>query len=84
MSSLQLEPRRLTLLKLIYYMPDHPKLLQEFMWQTLDVPPQFPRVKMFLTYWKNEIDAVIFSVEVCAAGLRDPLKFKIKNQIARY
>ncbi|MEJ0065651.1 MAG: hypothetical protein WDM85_09535 [Caulobacteraceae bacterium] len=40
--SQQLRGRRLTTAEVIYYMPDHPALLQRFMWQTLDLPPEFP------------------------------------------
>ena len=35
----QLRGGRLTTAEVLYYMPDHPSLLQRFMWQTLDVAP---------------------------------------------
>ena len=50
--------------EVLYYIPDHPKLLQTFMWQTLDVAPRFPRVEKFLDFWRREIEAVIHSVRV--------------------
>ena len=50
--------------EVLYYIPDHPKLLQTFMWQTLDVAPRFPRVSQFLDFWRREIEAVIHSVRV--------------------
>lgn len=50
--------------EVLYYIPDHPKLLQTFMWQTLDVAPRFPRVSQFLDFWRREIQAVIHSVRV--------------------
>ena len=50
--------------EVLYYIPDHPKLLQTFMWQTLDVAPRFPRVETFLDFWRREIEAVIHSVRV--------------------
>lgn len=50
--------------EVLYYIPDHTKLLQTFMWQTLDVAPRFPRVEKFLDFWRREIDAVIHSVRV--------------------
>lgn len=70
------EPRRTTL-QLYYYMPDHPSLLQEFMWQTLDVPPTFPRIHRFLAYWRREVEAVIHSVNVCAGGIERPFSLKV-------
>lgn len=50
--------------EVLYYMPDHPKLLQTFMWQTLDMAPKYPRLQQFLDYWRREIEAVIHSVRV--------------------
>lgn len=50
--------------EVLYYMPDHPSLLQTFMWQTLDQAPTFPRLNRFLDHWRREIEAVIHSVRV--------------------
>src|SRR6218665_2369870 len=50
--------------EVLYYMPDHPKLLQTFMWQTLDMAPKYPRLEQFLDFWRREIEAVIHSVRV--------------------
>jgi uncharacterized protein Usg len=50
--------------EVLYYMPDHPKLLQTFMWQTLDEAPRFPRLAQFLEHWRREIEAVIHSVRI--------------------
>ena len=33
---------RLTTAEIIYRMPDHPDLLQSFIWQKLDLAPDFP------------------------------------------
>ena len=64
----QLQGRRLTTAEIVYYMPDHPALLQEFLWQTLDEAPDFPRIRRFLDYWRREIDAVIHSVRLSHAS----------------
>ena len=50
--------------EVLYYLPDHPKLLQTFMWQTMDEAPRYPRLNQFLDYWRREIEAVIHSVRV--------------------
>ena len=68
----QLQGRRLTTAEIVYYMPDHPALLQEFLWQTLDEAPDFPRMRRFLDYWRREIDAVIHSVRVSYVGVITP------------
>jgi uncharacterized protein Usg len=60
----QLLGSRLTTAEVLYYMPDHPSLLQTFIWQTLDRAPRYPRIAQFLEYWRREIDAVIHSIRV--------------------
>ncbi|HEX8233622.1 MAG TPA: protein usg [Caulobacteraceae bacterium] len=75
----RLEGRRLTTAEVLYYIPDHPSLLQSFLWQTLDVAPDFPRVHRFLDFWRAEIDAVIHSVQVTAAGLVTPAKLEFRQ-----
>ena len=37
---LMLKGYRLTTAEILYHMPDHPKLLQSFVWQELDLEPQ--------------------------------------------
>jgi uncharacterized protein Usg len=60
----QLSGKRLTTAEVLYYMPDHPGLLQTFLWQTLDEAPDYPRIQRFLDFWRREIDAVIHSVAI--------------------
>lgn len=61
---LRLQGWRLATAEVLYYMPDHPALLQSFVWQTLDLAPAYPRIRKFLDFWRREIDAVIHSVQV--------------------
>jgi uncharacterized protein Usg len=77
----QLRGERLTTAEVLYYMPDHPVVLQSFLWQTLDFPPEFPRVHKFLNFWRREIDAVIHSVTCSAAGLVCPARLDVARQI---
>ena len=46
----------------LYWMPDYNHILQEFIWQTADVRPEYPRVHKFLNYWNDNIEAVISEV----------------------
>ncbi|MDX2236506.1 MAG: aspartate-semialdehyde dehydrogenase [Hyphomonadaceae bacterium] len=69
---LRLRGWRLTTAEVLYYIPDHPKLIQSFMWQTLDLAPSYPRIRQFLDFWRAEIDAVIHSVRVGAGELLAP------------
>lgn len=79
----QLAGERLTTAEVIYYMPDHPVLLQRFLWQTLDLAPDYPRVHRFLEFWRREIDAVIHSVSVGTHGLVAPPRLDISRVIGR-
>ena len=77
----QLRGERLTTTQVLYYMPDSPSLLQEFVWQTLDLAPEYPRIHRFLDFWRREIDAVIHSVSVTASGLVTPAKIEWNTEI---
>lgn len=79
----QLRGERLTVTEVLYYMPDHPALLQRFLWQALDISPDFPRVHRFLNYWRDEIEAVIHSVTVSSAGLVAPARLVISQEVGR-
>ena len=63
---LRLRGWRLSTAEVLYYMPDHPALLQSFVWQTLDLAPAYPRLRQFLEFWRREIDAVIHSVRLAS------------------
>ena len=45
-------------------MPDYKHILQEFIWQTGDVRPEYPRVYRFLNYWHDNIEAVISEIYI--------------------
>jgi uncharacterized protein Usg len=79
----QLTGRRLTTAEVLYYMPAHPALLQSFLWQTLDVAPEFPRIHRFLEFWRREIDAVIHSVTIGGVELVGPAKVRNATCVGR-
>jgi uncharacterized protein Usg len=70
--TLRLEGWRLATAEVLYYMPDHPALLQSFVWQTLDLAPRYPRIHKFLDFWRREIDAVIHSVRLATGETLAP------------
>ena len=72
----QLKGMRLTTAEVLYYRPDHPALLQTFLWQTQDVAPKYPRLIRFLDFWKREICAVIHTVRVAHVGLVQPCEWR--------
>lgn len=76
----RLDGWRLTTAEILYYMPDHPKLLQSFVWQTLDLAPRYPRIEKFLDFWKREIDAVIHSVRIAGGQELAPAKIALQRE----
>ncbi len=48
---LQLRDYRLTTAEILYHMPDHPHLLQSYLWQEYDLAPNFPALRRFLDFW---------------------------------
>ena len=51
----QLAGYSLTTAEILYRLPDHPALLQTFIWQE-DVHPRFPRLLGFLDFWQRHPD----------------------------
>ena len=67
---------RLTTAEILYHLPDHPHLLQSFIWQQLDLAPDFPRLHKFLDYWRRGIVATLHSVTVAQTGLRSGAEWR--------
>lgn len=61
---------------ILYRLPDHPGLLQNFIWQEYDTAPEFPVLKRFLDFWTREIDGLLHSVTIAHCGLIKPAEFK--------
>ena len=70
--SLQLRSYRLTTAEILYHLPDHPGLLQSFIWQQLDQAPDFPVLKRFLDFWSHNIEGKLHSVKVAQASIITP------------
>ena len=69
---LQLKSYRLTTAEILYHLPDHPSVLQSFIWQQLDLAPDFPVLHRFLDFWTRNIEGKLHSVKVAHAGLITP------------
>jgi uncharacterized protein Usg len=72
----QLEGYRLTTAEILYHLPDHPHLVQSFIWQELDIAPQFPVLRRFLHFWEQNIDGKLHSVKVAQATVIAPPKLR--------
>ena len=64
-----LKDYRLTTAEIVYHLPDHPALLQTYVWQSLDIAPDFPELRKFLAFWRKELDGELHSVRVAANPL---------------
>jgi len=65
----QLNGYRLTTAEILYHLPDHPALLQSFVWQQLDIAPEYPVLRRFLDFWTHNIEGKLHSVKVAQAPL---------------
>jgi uncharacterized protein Usg len=72
----QLQDYRLTTAEIIYHLPDHPSLLQSFIWQELDIAPRFPILRKFLTFWERRLDGKLYMVKVAHEALIKPSEFR--------
>jgi uncharacterized protein Usg len=72
----QLEGYGLTTATILYRMPDHPALLQTYIWQEYDLAPKFPVLHDFLGFWARELDGPLYSVTVAHSRLIKPAEFK--------
>ena len=70
--SIQLQGYRLTTAQILYHMPDHPDLLQEFIWQHYDLAPRFPKLHKFLQFWEHKIEGSLHSVYIAEKKLIAP------------
>lgn len=79
----QLEGYGLTTAEILYRMPDHPALLQSYLWQEYDLCPQFPNLHRFLDFWSHQLDGVLHTITVAHQGLIRPAEFRIAKDICK-
>jgi uncharacterized protein Usg len=66
----------LTTAEILYRLPDHPAILQSYVWQDYDRAPDFPELHGFLAFWTKNLDGPIHGVRVAHQGLIKPAEFK--------
>lgn len=71
----QVDGYGLTTAHILYAMPDHRSLLQEFVWQEYDMFPTFPSLKKFLAFWEDRLEGPLKSVTVAHHKLIGPADF---------
>ena len=74
---------RMTTAEIFYYLPDHPHVLQSFVWQRVDLAPDFPGLKKFLEFWSHNIEGKIHSVQVAQAPVATRGRFRHARHVFR-
>jgi uncharacterized protein Usg len=67
----------LTTAEILYRLPDHPGLLQTYLWQDYDLHPRFPKLKSFLEFWTRKLEGPLYKVTVAHSGLIKPAELKL-------
>ena len=73
---LQLKGYRLSTAEIVYHLPDHPSLLQTFVWQHYDIAPEYPELRRFLDFWQRNIEGRLHSVRVARLDLVAPGRWR--------
>lgn len=73
----QLAGYGLTTAEILYRLPDHPALLQTYLWQEYDLYPQFPNLHRFLDFWSHQLDGMLHTITVAHRQLIRPAQFRI-------
>ena len=73
----------LTTAQILYRIPDHPSLLQTYVWQDYDLFPNFPALKDFLAFWETTLDGPLFAVTVAHSKLIKPAELHAVDGVFR-
>jgi uncharacterized protein Usg len=79
---LALRGYRLTTAEILYRMPDHPSVLQTYLWQEMDIAPRFPMLNKFLQFWESKLEGKLYSVRVASRELVSPSELKTAKSLA--
>ncbi|MET0275201.1 MAG: usg protein [Phenylobacterium sp.] len=72
----QLEGYGLTTAEILYRLPDHPAILQSYIWQEYDLFPDFPGLKTFLDFWTRTLEGPLFKVTIGHSRLIKPAELR--------
>lgn len=79
----QLEGYGLTTAEILYRLPDHPALLQSYLWQEYDLYPQFPNLHRFLDFWSHQLDGVLHTITVAHRQLIRPAQIRVAADLCK-
>lgn len=67
----------LTTAEILYRLPDHPALLQTYIWQDYDLHPKFPKLMGFLDFWETKLEGKLYRVKVAHSKLLKPSEIRL-------
>jgi uncharacterized protein Usg len=73
----------LTTANILYRRPDHPWLLQSYVWQAYDLCPKFPELQRFLDFWRQKLEGDLHSVMVAHSKLIKPAELRAIDGVFR-
>ena len=79
----QMEGYGLTTANILYRRPDHPWLLQSYVWQNYDLFPKFPALQDFLLFWQEKLEGPLYSVRVAHSKLIKPAELRAVDGVFR-
>ncbi len=74
-------PNGIATVDIFFYLPDYPSLVEEFVWQTSDFYPDYPRVQQFLEHWSKNIEAVIKEIVLTHDRARGERNVRIVHDV---
>ncbi|GJL91891.1 usg protein [Hyphococcus sp.] len=72
----QIEGYRLATAEILYHLPDHPGILQTYLWQDYDIAPKYPVLSRFLDFWTRELEGPLHSVRLAGKQLVSPAELR--------
>jgi uncharacterized protein Usg len=73
----QLQGFSLTTAEILYRMPDHPSLIQTYIWQDYDLHPRYPKLHGFLDFWSKNLEGQLYRIIVAHKALIHPREFRL-------
>ena len=74
---------RLTTAEILYHLPDHPSLLQTYVWQNYDIAPRFPVLTRFIEFWETSLDGKLHSVKIASTKVIRPSQYRHVRHLMR-
>jgi uncharacterized protein Usg len=79
----QVDGYGLTTAHILYRRPDHPWLLQTYVWQEYDLCPRFPELQRFLDFWQKSLEGPLHSITVAHSRLIQPAEIRSVDGVFR-